>query len=114
MDDDSYENRREAAPEHPRSEPEIIPPRRGEAQWRGVIHTRVWTDEFGRRYRAVVATPGPFSIILALLIVGFVAALGLLFLLGLVVVWIPILVAAIVVFLLSAGIRSYWARLRGR
>ena len=87
-------------PETPRSEPEILPPDHA----RGQARARTWTAS-GARGRVFVARPGPFTLILALLVIGFVAALALILLLGLVVLWVPILVAGIIAALFSGAIR---------
>ena len=99
-------------PERPRSEPEILPPERGE-RTRG--YTRVWTNAGNGRARArvFIARPGPFSLILALLVIGFIAALALILLLGIVVIWIPLLIVGIVAALFSGTLRRYWQHRRG-
>jgi hypothetical protein len=94
-------------PETPRAEPEILPPHDGRPRMRA----RVWTFEAGEgRARVLFAKPGPLSLILALLLIGFVAALVLILLLGLVVLWVPVLVVAVLIALLSGSLRRYWPR----
>src|SRR4051812_21464471 len=102
----------DSAPEQPRSEPEIIPPDAMQAHLRTRERAWVFVDRAGRTRRINVAASGPFSIILALLIAGFVAAVVLLLLLGMIVVWVPIIVALIVAVVLSARIRTFLVRLR--
>src|SRR4051812_12113081 len=101
---------RKPAPENPRAEPEIIPPARSEARFGARERVWVFVDRGGATRRVSVSAPGPFAIILALLIAGFVAAAVLLLLLGMIVVWIPIVVAVIAAFVLSARIRGFWRR----
>lgn len=96
-------------PERPRSEPEIIPPDR--ADRRG--HEYVWSGQQGGTHRVYVARPGPFSIIVALLIAGLVLVAVVLLLLGLVLLWIPIVIFVIAAFLLAGYTRHYWGRLKG-
>jgi len=94
-------------PERPRSEPEIIPPDRSgrpDAEY-------VWTDRRST-HRIYVARPGPFSIILALLIAGLVLGAIVLLLVGLAVIWIPIVVFVVAAVLIAGFSRYYWARFR--
>jgi hypothetical protein len=101
-------------PERPRSEPEIIPPGAdGRSRGPETIWFRVEERDGVRRVH--LARPGLSSIILGLLIVGLIAAvvvLVVLVLAGLVLFWIPVLVVAIVLALLSGAIRQRWHRLR--
>jgi hypothetical protein len=101
----------ERAPERPRAEPEIIPPpyRRTRADGADVF---VYVDEHGHTRRATFKLPGPFAIILALLIIGLIAAVVLVALLGLVLIWIPIVLIMIGMLVLAAPIRRFWRRLR--
>jgi hypothetical protein len=97
-------------PERPHSEPEIIPPsgREPAPDARITIRTEN-TDGFQRVY---IARPGPFSIILALAVVGLVAAVALLLLVGFVVIWVPVVIVLVLAALLSGTIRHYWRRLQ--
>jgi hypothetical protein len=95
----------------PRSEPEIIPP--GGRSPREDSQIFIALDD-GRGGRVYVARPGPFTIILVLMIVGLIAAVILVALLGFVLIWIPIVIAVIAAAFLSASIRHYWQRLFGR
>jgi hypothetical protein len=95
-----------SGPERPRSEPEIIPPGRDDSR----IFVSIDDGAGGRVY---VARPGPFSIILALLIVGLIVAVVLAALLGFVLIWIPVLIVLIAAAFLSASIRHYWRRFVG-
>jgi Flp pilus assembly protein TadB len=111
MSDNSNRPGSEPTPEQPRAEPEIIPPgRRGARPGGGVF---IYVDEHGNTRRATLKAPGPFAIILALLIVGLIAAVVLVALLGLVLIWIPVVVIMIAALVLSGTIRAYWRRLRG-
>jgi len=97
-------------PERPRSEPEIIPPGRGER--RGERTIWVSLDDQGGTQRIYVAQPGPFAIIAALVIAGLVLAGIVLLLLGLVLFWIPVVILIVAALLLTGYIRYYWRRLR--
>jgi hypothetical protein len=98
-------------PERPRAEPEIIPPGAGDRRADARIFLRTENSEgFQRVY---LAQPGPFSIILALLVIGLVAAVVLVILLGLVVIWIPVVIVLILAAVLSGTIRHFWQRLTG-
>lgn len=90
----------------PRSEPEIIPPGGSGRNERG-IWVSVHDDESGPR-RVFVARPGPFTIILALAVLGLIAVVMLIVLLSVAVIWIPVVIALIAAFLAS----MYWQRFR--
>jgi hypothetical protein len=98
--------------ERPRSEPEIIPPGaddRARGGWSGVW---IRIDERDGVRRVYLRQPGPFSIALALLAIGIIAALGLLLLAGFVLFWLPIVVAVVLIALFSGSARYHWHRLR--
>ena len=97
-------------PERPRSEPEIIPPPRPGAQARP--HVWIAVDEHGGARRVYVARPGPFAILLALLVFGLILAAVVLVLLGVVLFWIPVAILVVAALLLSGAIRHNWRRLR--
>jgi len=99
-------------PERPRPEPEIIPPGRSRAEQGSFDSIWIRVDDEGGTRRVHIARPGPFSIVLALLVIGLVVAVVFLLLAGLVLVWIPIVVIGIVLALLSGTARAYWYRLR--
>ena len=84
-------------PERPRLEPEIIPPAHGrrEPGWRSDVWERAGTISV----RLYVAKFGPFGLAMLMLIIGFVAAVILLAVVGAILVWIPILA-----LLVSAGV----------
>lgn len=95
--------------ERPKSEPEIIPPDRGDRPppnaWGGF-------ERSARIHRIYIARPGPFSIFFALLITGLAVAAILLVLLGAVLLWVPVVIFVIAAFMLSGTIRHYWRRLQ--
>ena len=90
----------------PRSEPEIIPPDRPGRRERG-IWVSVHDDDEGPR-RVFVAQPGPFTIILALAVLGLIGVVMLILLLSVAVIWIPVVIVLIAAFMLSI----YWRRFR--
>jgi len=107
MADDHHSER---SPERPRSEPEIIPPG-NERDRRG----RVWTRYDGGYgvHRIYIARPGPLSIMLGLFIVGTIVGLGILVLAGvLLLLWLPIVIAGILLALFYGPVRYHWHRLR--
>jgi hypothetical protein len=89
-------------PERPRVEPEIIPPDRhgGDADWRRTAYTP-WRgggfDEIHRTQRVYVGRVGPFGIALLLLAIAAVIAIILIAVLGAVLIWIPVVAAAVVI-----------------
>ncbi|MBZ0141010.1 MAG: hypothetical protein K8H87_14755 [Pseudorhodoplanes sp.] len=99
--------------EHPRHEPEIIPPG-GRARRRGTFESvfiRIEEGEDGIR-RVTLKRPGPFTIALIVLAVGVVVALVFVVLSALVLVWIPIVVAGILFALFSGSLRNAWQRVQ--
>ena len=112
MSDPSYRPGTQPTPEPPRAAPEIIPPggRGARPNGAGVF---LYVDKDGTTRRATFRAPGPFVIILALLVIGLIAAVILVALLGLVLIWIPVVVIMIAALVLSGTVRAYWRRLRG-
>jgi hypothetical protein len=94
--------------ERPRSEPEIIPPNRSGG--RG----RIWAsvDEHADSHRVYVAQPGPFTIILALGVLGLIALVMLIVLLSVALVWIPVVIVLVATLVLSLTFSRYWQRFR--
>jgi hypothetical protein len=91
---------------------EIIPSDRannGAARGRSAIWISVNTR--GDGHHAYVAT-GPFSIILALLALGILLTAAFLFLLGALLIWIPVLGVIVAVLFLSSLFRGYFQRFR--
>jgi hypothetical protein len=88
-------------PERPRAEPEILPPDRdgGNTNWRRAPHTpwRGGFDEFHGTHRVYVGKVGPFGIALLLLAIAAVIAVILIAVLGAVLIWIPVIAAAVVI-----------------
>ena len=83
-------------PERPRVEPEIIPPERNPRwpDWRRQTWRRqTWQPFFStpadETHRIYAARLGPLGVALLILIVGVIAAVILLALLGAVLIWIP-------------------------
>jgi hypothetical protein len=81
-------------PERPRAEPEIIPPNRTNRapDWR----QRTWQPDgsawVGGTQRIYVGRIGPFGLALLILMIGVLAAVILLTVVGAVLLWIPVLV----------------------
>jgi hypothetical protein len=102
--------------EHPRVEPEIIPPgaqsRQGARGGFDSIFIRVDEGADGIR-RVTLKRPGPFTIIALLLGAGLVVALFFVVLAGLVILWIPLVIAGILFALFSGSARDMWQRIRG-
>jgi hypothetical protein len=90
----------------PRSEPEIIPPGRSGGHERPGIFIAV--EEDGDARRVYVARPGPFTIIVALAVLGLIAAIMLIVLLSVALIWIPVVIVLVAAFMLS----MYWRRFR--
>jgi hypothetical protein len=90
----------------PRSEPEIIPPGRASRNQRGGIWVSI--DEHGDTRRVFVSRPGPFTILLALAVLGLIALIMLIVLLSVAVIWIPVVIVLIAAFFAS----MYWRRFR--
>src|SRR5215813_11789779 len=99
--------------DRPRSEPEIIPPERGDRrQQGGRSHVWVWVADREGMRQANVALPGPFTIFLALALVALVVGGILVLVLGAVLIWIPVFVLAVGALLVAAAARQYWWRFR--
>src|SRR5215510_8236131 len=96
--------------DRPRSEPEIIPPERGDRRQDGRSNVWVWVADREGMRQANVVLPGPFTIFLALvtLVVGGILVL----VLGAVLIWIPIFVLAVGALFIAAAARQYWWRFR--
>src|SRR5262245_65764807 len=83
----------------PRTEPEIIPPGQSGRNDRGGIWVSV-DDNDGPR-RVYMARPGPFTIMLALAVLGLIGVIMLIVLLSVAVIWIPFVIVLIAAFMLS-------------
>jgi len=87
-------------PERPRLEPEIIPPARGrrEPGWQYDVW-EPYAPSASATHRIYFAKSGPFGLAMLMLIIGFLAGVILLAVVGALLVWIPILA-----LLVSAGV----------
>jgi len=99
-------------PERPRVEPEIIPPGADDRMRRGPMGVWMRIDARDGAQRIFIARPGLGSIILGLIVIGFVVAVVFLVLAGIVLLWIPIVVGGILLALLSGTVRRYWQQLQ--
>jgi hypothetical protein len=107
MTDNDDRNR----PERPRNEPEIIPPGRARAREEvSAVFLRI--DERDGVRRVYLRRPGPFAIVLGLLALGLVAAAVFLLLAGIVLIWVPVVVAGLLVALLAVTLRRHWQRFK--
>jgi hypothetical protein len=88
-------------PERPRSEPEIIPP----GQSGGPRHG--YTQSYSGVHRVYVTRIGPFGFALLMLVIGLLAAVLLLALIGAALIWIPV----VAIFIVIAAISGLWRRL---
>ena len=102
-------------PDRPRSEPEIIPP--GQRDRRDPSHVFISIDEDGSPRRIYMAQPGPLTIILALAVLGLIGVVALIVLLSVALIWIPVVIALVAIFVASMTFRhwlhrfrSWWAR----
>src|SRR5690348_5905225 len=96
-------------PERPRSEPEIIPP--GSSDNRRDRVRMHYEDGF-RVHRVYIARPSLPIILLGLFIVGAIVGLGILVLAGVLLLWLPIVIAGILLALFYGPVRYHWYRLR--
>src|SRR3954454_19417670 len=90
-------------PDRPRSEPEIIPPQRGDRRQDSRSHVWVWVADREGMRQANVTLPGPFTIFLALSFVALVIGGILVLVLGAVLIWIPVFVLAVGALLIAAA-----------
>lgn len=108
----SDNNPLDRGPERPRQEPEIIPPGRDGGPDADLSAIWIRVEERDGVRRVYLKRPGPFSILLGLAMIGLVAAVVLVLLAGIVLIWIPVVVAVILFALFSVSLRSYWQRLQ--
>ncbi|MGA7786969.1 MAG: hypothetical protein WCA56_02260 [Xanthobacteraceae bacterium] len=95
-------------PERPRVEPEIIPPDCNRARNDRGAGWPPSPDGFARMHgtqRIFVGRIGPFGFALVMLVVGFLAAILLLLLIGAALIWIPVVAAFIVIAAISGLFR---------
>jgi chromate transport protein ChrA len=92
------------------SEPEIIPP--GELRRRKLSGLWVRIDEHDGVRRVVITQPGPAAIVLGLLVLCLIAGIAFLLVAGLVLLWIPIVIAGILLAVATTAIRHHSRLLR--
>jgi hypothetical protein len=102
--DNSAKNSNE--PERPRVEPEIIPPDRRGPNDRGAS----WPPPYGftqmrGAHRVYVSRIGPFGFALIMLVVGLLAAVMLLILIGAALLWIPVVAVLVIIAAISGVFR---------
>src|SRR5271157_4613799 len=93
-------------PRRPAAEPEIIPPDHPGPQRTGDRRTTWTVDEAGRSYRIFVAKPSPFAMVLALIGLGAALAIVIFLVLGLFLLWVPVLGIVLCGLVLSALLRG--------
>jgi Flp pilus assembly protein TadB len=101
-------------PQRPRSEPEIIPPGFDEHSRREPRGIWVRIDEHDGVRRVVIRQPGPMTIVLGLLVLCLMAGIAFLVVAGLLLLWIPVVIAGILLAFAAAAIRHHSRLLRAR
>jgi hypothetical protein len=104
--------------ENPHHEPEILLPGeepRDEASGQESFESIfIRIDEDGEGFSRIhVARPGPFSILIGLLAIGFVVAILVLLLLGAMLIWVPLMIAGLLLAAFSRPLRNLWRQIRG-
>ena len=94
-------------PERPRAEPEIIPPGND-----GRERIRMRADGGFTVHRVYLGRPSLFLVLLGLVIVGSIIGLGLLVIAGVLLLWLPILIAGILLALFYGPVRYHWRQLQ--
>jgi hypothetical protein len=98
--------------ERPRSEPEIIPPDRGDRQSRSsAAGIRVFLDGGGIRH-IYVARLGPLGMVLLALMIGILLAITLILVLGAFLIWIPLVGLLVAAAIISSLLRSHFRQPR--
>ena len=94
--------------EKPQSEPEIIPPDHAGSQrtW-GAQRTRVFTDSHGTEH-VYVARVGPLGVILIILVTAILLAVMFTLLLGVFLIWLPLLFFFIAGAIIIASVRAFF------
>jgi hypothetical protein len=100
----------DSEPDRPRSEPEIIPP--GQRDRRDPSHVFISIDEDGGPRRVYMAQPGPLTIALVLAVMGLIGVVALIVLLSVALIWIPVVLALLAVFVASMTFRHWLHRFR--
>jgi hypothetical protein len=74
----------------------------------------VWVhiDDRGGVHRVVISRPGLSAILFGLLVIAAIGALAAVVLASIVVIWIPLLIAGILLALASAAARRHWDRVQ--
>jgi hypothetical protein len=91
----------------PRSEPEIIPPDRTRPEWaRDRRGPWVSADSFGTR-RIYVGKVGPLGIVLLALLIGILAALIFVILVGAFLIWIPVAILVFIAAIVGGLLRRH-------
>jgi hypothetical protein len=104
--------RRIPAGEKPRAEPEIIPPDRGDRQSRAsAAGVRVFLDRSGVRH-IYVARLGPLGMVALALMVGVLFAIALVLVLGVFLIWIPLVGLLVAAAIISSLLRAYFRQPR--
>ena len=94
----------------PRSEPEIIPPDRSRPEWgRGARDPWGSPDPFGPR-RIHVRRIGPGGILLLALLIGTLAAVIFVILIGAVLIWVPVAILLFFAAAIGGMMRRYFMR----
>jgi hypothetical protein len=91
-------------PEHPRAEPEIIPPDRtgrrdspSQLPWQTTWQTSWGQDGTRQSQRIFVMRPGPLGFAAILLVLGLIIAAIILALIGTLLIWIPAVALCVVI-----------------
>jgi hypothetical protein len=104
--------RRIPAGEKPRAEPEIIPPDRADRQSRSsVAGIRVFFDGDGIRH-IYVARLGPLGMVALALMVGVLFAIILVLVLGVFLIWIPLVGLLVAATIIAGLLRAYFRQPR--
>ena len=101
-------------PEQSRSEPEIIPPGFDEYSPRKRAGIWVRIDEHDGVRRVVITQPRPAAMVLGLLVLCLIAGIAFLVVAGLLLVWIPVVIAGVLLAFAIAAIRRQLRLLRAR
>jgi Flp pilus assembly protein TadB len=101
-------------PEPYRPEAEIIPAGSDGYPRREPMGIWLRIHEHDGVRRIVIRQPGPTAIMFGLLFLCLIAGIALLLLAGFLLLWIPVVVATIVLAFASAAIRHHWRLLRAR
>jgi hypothetical protein len=104
--------RRIPVSERPRAEPEIIPPDGGDRQSRSsAAGMRVFLDGGGVRH-IYVARLGPLGMVVLALMIGILSAIALVLVLGVFLIWIPLVGLLVAAAIVSSLLRAYFRQSR--